>query len=138
MASGKDKHYWTQLLATLTAGNWDVALPAKAPNGTSLPWSELLRKFNKHCHGYSDVAELASQTQALALVLESGAGSHNGEGDSTKFSSTFSNALDLDDECVLPQERREEASTGYASLKGLRNSDKAVSYSTLQQIWPAA
>jgi hypothetical protein len=137
MASGKDKHYWTQLLATLTAGSWDVALPAKAPNGTLLPWSELLRKFNKHCHGYSDVAELASQTQALALVLESGAGHHDVEGDSTNFSNNFSNALDLDDECVVPQGRREEASAGYASLTRLRSNDKAVSYSFLKKILPA-
>lgn len=126
MATGKDKHYWTQLLATLTAGNWDVALPAKAPNGALLPWSELLRKFNKHCHGYSDVAELASQTQALALVLESGAGEHNIQSNEAGFQSNFSNALDLDDECILPQERRDEASAGHAILKGLRSADKEV------------
>ena len=126
MASGKDRHYWIQLLATLTAGNWDVALPAKTPNGAPLPWSELLRKFNKHCHGYSDVAELASQTQALALVLESGAGGHDAEKDPTKFANSFSNALDLDNECILPQEQRDEASAGYSTLKGLRGSDKEV------------
>ncbi|GJE95955.1 tetratricopeptide repeat protein [Phanerochaete sordida] len=124
MATGKDRHYWTQLLATLTAGNWDVALPGKAPNGTLLPWSELLRKFNKHCHGYADVAELASQTQALALVLESGAGEHNVESKESGFQNRFSDALDLDDECVLPEERREEAGAGYTALKGLRCAGK--------------
>lgn len=101
-----------------------MALPAKAPNGTLLPWSELLRKFNKHCHGYSDVAELASQTQAVALVLESGVGQHNVESHDAEFQNRFSDALDLDDECVLPQGRRDEASAGYAALKALRNADK--------------
>ncbi|EKM51123.1 uncharacterized protein PHACADRAFT_263113 [Phanerochaete carnosa HHB-10118-sp] len=124
MATGKDRHYWTQLLATLTAGNWNVSLPVKAPNGTLLPWSELLRKFNKHCHGYSDVAELASQTQALALVLESSAGEHGVESNQTEFQNRFPNALNLEDECILPQGRRDEASAGYTSLKRLQGAEK--------------
>lgn len=122
MASGKDKHYWAQLLATLTAGSWDVSLPAKAPNGATLPWSELLRKFNKHCHGYSDVAELASQTQALSLLVEAGVSSHGTEsGDAIK-----SDPLSLGEECVLPHERRDEVEAGYATLKSLRSADKEV------------
>lgn len=122
MASGKDKHYWSQLLATLTAGSWDVSLPAKAPNGTVLPWSELLRKFNKHCHGYSDVAELASQTQALSLLVETGVGNHGVEGSETNCYGSLS----LGEECVLPQGRRDDAEVGYVTLKRLRRADKEV------------
>lgn len=122
MASGKDKHYWSQVLATLTAGSWDVSLPAKTPNGASLPWSELLRKFNKHCHGYSDVAELASQTQALSLLVEAGVSSQSTEGGDAGLV----DSLSLGEECVLPHERRDEAAAGYAALKGLHTADKEV------------
>ncbi|KIP07862.1 hypothetical protein PHLGIDRAFT_70390 [Phlebiopsis gigantea 11061_1 CR5-6] len=114
MASGKDKHYWSQLLATLTAGSWDISLPAKAANGTVLPWSELLRKFNKHCHGYADVAELASQTQALSLLVEVGVAGQDGPSESVA----------IGEECVLQNERRDEVAAGYNTLKGMRNSDK--------------
>ena len=116
MASAKDKHYWSQLLATLTAGSWDVSLPARAPNGTGLPWSELLRKFNKHCHGYADVAELASQTQALSLLVEEGVAGQGGP----------SEPIAIGDECILPHERRDEIAAGYNTLKGLRSADKEV------------
>ncbi|KAI0338701.1 hypothetical protein BDW22DRAFT_1362393 [Trametopsis cervina] len=113
MANTKDKHYWGQLRAALTAGSWDVAFPAKVPKGTQLSWSELLRKFNKHCPGYADVAELASQTQALALLLQTQDEDQPSEG-----------LLAVGDECTLPQERVEEASAGYATLKSLRHADK--------------
>ena len=111
MASGKDKHYWAQLLATLTAGSWDVSLPAKAPNGATLPWSELLRKFNKHCPGHQDVAELASQTQALSLLLSANATDLDGSDVGSQ------GVLVLGDECRLAEERIDEALAGYDTLK---------------------
>ncbi|KAI0694071.1 hypothetical protein BC835DRAFT_1487974 [Cytidiella melzeri] len=113
MANTKDKHYWSQLRAALTSGSWDVPSPAQVPKGTPLSWSELLRKFNKHCQGYADVAELASQTQALALIL-------NMQDEDQPSSSQ----LTLGDECTLPQERVEEATAGYAALKSLRTAEK--------------
>ena len=58
--SSKDKHYWSQLRGALTAGQWSSNFPAKAPNGSALTWSELFRKFNKHCHGFRDITEVAS------------------------------------------------------------------------------
>lgn len=115
MANAKDKHYWEQLRSVLAAGSWEVVFPARAPNGTPLSWSELLRKFNKHCTGYSDVAELASQTQALSLLL--------GTQDEDKPSE---NLLSLGDECALPPEREEEGAMGYAALQSLRSADRDV------------
>ena len=116
MAHAKDTHYWTQLRSVLTAGQWDEPLPAKAPKGKSLPWSELLRKFNKHCKGFSDVAEIASQTQALSLLL--GAYSHGDDGNDG--SDTDHELLALGDECLLPEERVDEAGVGYEILKNLK------------------
>lgn len=123
MASGKDKYYWSQLLATLTAGSWDVSSPAKALNGTAISWNELLRKFNKHCHGYSDVSELASQTQALSLLLTV---------DEAQATEDGGGPLDLDAECVLAGERMEEGSTGYAALRSLHSVDREVRRQMLQ------
>ncbi|KAJ7854317.1 hypothetical protein B0H14DRAFT_2756738 [Mycena olivaceomarginata] len=117
--SGKDKYYWSQLRGALTAGQWSAQFPAKAPNGTALSWSELFRKFNKHCIGYSDVAEVASQTHALALLLA--ANSKDQDGDSPPQTGEF--PLELGDESVLPQERKAEAKGGYETLKKLESSN---------------
>lgn len=126
--SGKDKYYWSQLRGALTAGQWSAQFPAKAPNGTALSWSELFRKFNKHCIGYSDVAEVASQTHALALLLA--ANSKDQDGDSPPQTGEF--PLELGDESVLPQERKAEAKEGYETLKKLESSnfDVRVDYKT--------
>ncbi|KAJ7764907.1 hypothetical protein B0H16DRAFT_1526168 [Mycena metata] len=117
--SGKDKYYWSQLRAALTAGQWASQFPAKAPNGTALSWSELFRKFNKHCTGYKDVAEVASQTHALALLLA--ANSKDQDNDTPARSGEF--VLDLADECVLPEERVAEATACYEALKKIESSN---------------
>jgi hypothetical protein len=69
MINVKERHYWTQLRAAMSAGQWRSPTPAKTPNGYGLSWPELFRKFNKHCRGFQDVAEVASQTRALAKLL---------------------------------------------------------------------
>ncbi|EEB95339.1 hypothetical protein MPER_05703, partial [Moniliophthora perniciosa FA553] len=119
MSNVKDRHYWTQLRAALTAGQWSSSFPAKAPNGTALPWSELFRKFNKHCKGFSDVAEVASQTHALSLLLS--ANSRNEDQDQPVKPHEY--PLELGEECVLPEERVEEAKVGYETLKKLESSN---------------
>lgn len=124
MSHTKDKHYWTQLRVTLTAGSWDASFPGKAPNGSPLSWSELLRKFNKHCVGFTDVAELVSQTQALSLLLTANSKDHNIDDDDGRQP----NDLSLGDECVLLEERIEEGSAGYAVLQGLRSNKSDVSH----------
>lgn len=123
MSHGKDRHYWVQLRTTITAGNWDASFPGKAPNGSPLSWSELLRKFNKHCVGFSDVAELVSQTQALSVLLASKAKDQNVDRDSN----LKPNDLSLGDESVLPEERVSEGSEGYTALKALNSSQTEVS-----------
>ena len=115
MANAKEKHYWAQLRAALTSGSWDIHSPAQVPKGTPLSWSELLRKINKHCHGYSDVAELASQTQAISVLLLAQDEDRPSE-----------SPLTLGDECTLPHERVEEATAGYTTLQSLRSADQDV------------
>ncbi|KAJ7086395.1 hypothetical protein B0H15DRAFT_347574 [Mycena belliarum] len=118
--SGKDKYYWSQLRTALTAGQWAAPFPAKTPNGTALSWSELFRKFNKHCTGYKDVAEVASQTHALALLL---AANSNKDKDIDVPPKTGEFALELGSECTLPEERVAEATECYDALKKLESSN---------------
>jgi hypothetical protein len=132
MSNPKERHYWTQLRAALTAGQWRSPAPAKAPNGTNLTWSELFRKFNKHCKGFQDVAEVASQTRSLAKLLSEPypdededaqlAVSTGASGDSTGKGEK----LDLDGESMLAEKYVEMASNGYTALKALESSNSDV------------
>ncbi|KAH7886691.1 hypothetical protein F5I97DRAFT_2017699 [Phlebopus sp. FC_14] len=115
MAHAKDKHYWSQLRSALTAGQWSSTLPAKAFNGSPLTWSELLRKFNKHCKRFQDVAEIASQTQALSILLGANAR------DEDQLGLEPEDEFRLGDECILLPERKEEATGGYETLKRLES-----------------
>ncbi|KAG6827014.1 hypothetical protein H0H92_013580 [Tricholoma furcatifolium] len=117
--SMKDRHYWAQLRLALTSGQWASKYPAKAPNGTALPWSELLRKFNKHCRGFQDVAQVASHTQALALLLA--ANSRDEDQDDAPVDGIY--PLELGSECMLPEERLEEAGASYDALLALKSSN---------------
>ncbi|KAI0631519.1 hypothetical protein C8Q77DRAFT_1061722 [Trametes polyzona] len=113
MAQGKPAHYWRQLRAALTAGQWDARFPAKDVHGRAVSWSDLLRKFNKHCPGHQDVAELASQTHALSLLLSANTA------DLDACDAGAQGALLLGEECMLAEERVEEGLTGYNTLKQL-------------------
>ena len=133
MSNPKERHYWTQLRAALTAGQWRSPAPAKAPNGTTLTWSELFRKFNKHCKGFQDVAEVASQTRFLAKLLSEPypdededaevVVSTGASGDSTGKREK----LDLDGESMLAEKYVEMASNSYTALKALQSSNSDVS-----------
>ena len=112
MSTPKERHYWSQLRAALTAGHWETPFPAKAVNGTSLSWPELFRKFNKHCRGYEDVAEVGRQVQALALLVQAKEGIEDGEG----------GRLVVDGECLVLEEHREETKAGYDILQSLQSS----------------
>lgn len=126
MAHVKDKHYWRQLRLVLTAGLWDSPTPAKTPNGHPLSWSELLRKYNKHNAGHSHVAELASQTQALSLLLGANASDRSLDGNDVGETGS----LVLGDECLVPEERAEEVIAGFDALKKLGSSNNDVSASS--------
>ncbi|KAF9221151.1 TPR-like protein [Gyrodon lividus] len=119
MAHAKDKHYWSQLRAALTAGQWTSSSPAKNFSGCPLPWSELFRKFNKHCKGFQDVAKIAFQTHALSELL--GVNATNED----QLGSEPDNEFRLGDECILLPEQIETATGGYETLKKLesRHSD---------------
>lgn len=117
MAQTKDKHYWTQLRAALTGGSWGSSTPAKNIKGKPITWTELIRKFDKHCHGYIDVSEIANKTQALALLL---AGiPTDGELDGDGQSGDDSLALGM--ESVVASEHVDEARIGFEALKNLES-----------------
>ena len=116
MALPKDKHYWSQLRSALTAGHWSSPTPAKTPKGIPLSWSELFRKFNKHVKGFAEVTNVASQTQALGLLL----GADSAEGG--LICDQSDGCLALGDECALPEERIPEASEGLEVLMTLEAS----------------
>ncbi|EJD00430.1 uncharacterized protein FOMMEDRAFT_91112 [Fomitiporia mediterranea MF3/22] len=125
MAEYKRIHYWNQLQAALTAGHWDSSTPGKTPKGSFLPWSELLRKAKKHAK-QKDVPEAASQTYYLSLLLCT-----------TKKPSKELDVKDchgvekfwLGDECVLLEERREDALKAYEGLQQLDSSEEYVKQS---------
>ncbi|KAI0350274.1 hypothetical protein OH77DRAFT_1431143 [Trametes cingulata] len=116
MAQGKPQHYWKQLRSALVAGQWDARFPAKDVHGRAVSWSDLLRKFKKHNPGHQDVAELASQTQALSLLLSANSTDLDGSDVGPQ------GVLVLGEECMLAEERVEEGLTGYNSLKQLDTS----------------
>lgn len=118
MSLPRDRYYWAQLRLALTSGQWSSKHPAKALNGNALSWSELFRKFNKHCRGFQDVAQVASQTHALALLLGANSRDDDQDGDGEGIY-----PLELGEECVLLEERIEEAKVGYEVLKGLKSSN---------------
>lgn len=122
MANAKSQHYWKQLRETLTAGRWGDPFPAKTPSGGPLSWPELLRKFNKHCPGHSHAAELALQTQSLSLLLSVKAAGADLDGNDV----SSPNQLALGQECMLREERLEEAAAGYNALKGLETANSDV------------
>jgi hypothetical protein len=115
MALTKDKHYWTQLRTAITAGQWDSELPGKDPKGSALNWADLLRKFNKHCPGQNEFAEVVSQTHHLHLQLA--ASQQKSSTDGSQRSQT--SPLELGDETILPEERQQEGQAGYDVLKAV-------------------
>jgi hypothetical protein len=121
--SHKDRHYWAQLRSALASGQWSSDYPAKAFNGAPLSWSELFRKFNKHCRGFNDVAEVASHTHALAGLLS--ANSANDDQDDAPKSGEYE--LDLGNESQLPDDLIGEATRRYDLLKQLKVSNFDVS-----------
>ena len=120
MAQVKPQHYWRQLRSALTAGLWDSRTPAKDYHGRPISWSDLLRKFHKHCPGHQDVGEIASQTQALSLLLSANYTGLDGDDVGPQ------GVLVVGDECVLPEERVDEGRAGYDALKQLDASSSDV------------
>lgn len=121
MAHGKDRHYWAQLRAALTAGLWTSSAPAKTPNGsTFLSWSKLIYKFNKHCAGFQDIAEIASQTQALSIWLSANAT------DEDQLGLEPEGQLRLASECMLLPEHVQEVTAGYEALRKLQSTRSDV------------
>ena len=115
MALTKDKHYWTQLRTAITAGQWDSEAPGKDLKGYALDWANLLRKFNKHCPGQNEFAEVVSQTHHLYLQLAAGQ-QESAIGDSQHAQAS---RLGLGDDNTLTEERLQEGQTGYDVLKAL-------------------
>jgi hypothetical protein len=81
-----------------------------------IPWHELFRKFNKHCKGFQDVAEIAAQTQALGSLLA--AYNKDEETDGTKEGPTY--PLDLVDDCLVEAGRKDDAKSRYEALQQIQ------------------
>ena len=111
----KGKHYWTQLRTALTGGLWGTPKPARAFKGEPISWPDLFRKFNKHCHGFEEIVEIASQTQAAALLVAGGAEDVDLDGDAH----TVTSALILDGECIAAEERTEEVQAAHNAMRQL-------------------
>ncbi len=117
MAQTKDKYYWSQLRAALTGGSWGSSTPAKNFKGYPISWTELLRKFNKHCHGYIEVSEVANRTQALALLVAGIPTDSELDGDEK----SGEDSLALGTESVVVGEHADEARAGFEALKDLES-----------------
>ncbi|KAL5501019.1 hypothetical protein ACEPAH_9406 [Sanghuangporus vaninii] len=122
MTDFKWTHYWKQIQAALIAGHWNSSNPGKAPNGTLLPWSELFRKAKKHSK-HSDVPEAALQTYFLSQLLSTTKAAVR---DVEEKSQIDGDGFGLGDECILLQERREDALKVYEDLQQLNSSDEYV------------
>ena len=116
MSHPKERHYWAQLRTALTAGQWHSNTPAKSPNGVPLSWSELFRKFKKHCRGAHDVANVASSTHTLALLIAEDGDEH-----------PCILPLDIDAECLVKKARLDQVKAAYDQLKSLQSSNLDVS-----------
>lgn len=102
-----------------------------------MTWSELLRKFGKHCRGYGDVADMANQTQLLGVLL-SGKDADDDtndwefltgvvaedEGDNEDRKKLY--PLELGNDCLLREERREDAKAAFRALKTLNSTNSDV------------
>jgi len=127
----KERHYWTQLRAALTAGQWCSPSPAKSPKGDFLSWPELFRKFNKHCVGYKDVAEVASHTHALAKILLEVHSDDDEEVEvqvspHSKTDTRGRGKLGMENDVVLEGTCLDQASKRFDALKALGSSKRDV------------
>ncbi|KAF8530061.1 hypothetical protein BU17DRAFT_72839 [Hysterangium stoloniferum] len=128
MANAKATFYTTHLYLALIAGNWTSELPSRAIRKGGLDWPELLRKFRKHRPEAGDIAEVASYTQALSLLLLR---SQFGSPEALDGYTDPTEPLQLGAECSLPDERKDEARMGYELLQKLNESESvrlALSY----------
>lgn len=123
MSTHKEKHYWAQLRTALTAGQWRSHTPAKTPNGAPLSWSELFRKFKKHCQGAHDVANVASHTYILALSISEV--SLNEDQDIDVLT------LGVGSECLVSGGIVEKITAGYEELRSLQSSNLDVTILSL-------
>ncbi|KAG8774753.1 hypothetical protein FRC12_001842 [Ceratobasidium sp. 428] len=131
-ANPKAHHYAKQLEGALCRGAWLESTPAKDTKGNMMSWEETFRKFKKHCTGQDAFATIAVQTQTLATLLlrpdKPRSDSSNGppptlkltpeelDGDSDPAAAPFS--LNLEDELLIPEDKREEARMALVALSG--------------------
>ncbi|GJJ14235.1 hypothetical protein Clacol_008498 [Clathrus columnatus] len=123
MNNPKAQFYTNQLYSALTAGEWSSDFPSKGLRKGNLSWSELLRKFRKHRPDALEVAEIASHTQSLCLLLSR---SNPPTLESLDDDRTIPHEpLSLGDECLLQEDQKEGCLLGYQSLKNITPSDSS-------------
>ncbi|CCO30293.1 hypothetical protein BN14_04320 [Rhizoctonia solani AG-1 IB] len=121
-------HYAKQLEGALCRGAWLDSTPTKDYKGYTINWEETFRKFKKHCPGNDAYATVAVQTQTLATLLLRPEPSSSGgpaqakltpeglDGDSDTAGAPF--ALNIWPECLIPEDKREEARMALVALTG--------------------
>ncbi|CAE6439615.1 unnamed protein product [Rhizoctonia solani] len=124
----KAHHYAKQLEGALCRGAWLDSTPTKDYKGYTINWEETFRKFKKHCPGNDAYATVAVQTQTLATLLLRPEPSSSGgpaqakltpeglDGDSDTAGAPF--ALNIWPECLIPEDKREEARMALVALTG--------------------
>ncbi|KAG8875781.1 hypothetical protein FRB97_004721 [Tulasnella sp. 331] len=127
LANPKGAHYEHEVQAALCRGAWADSSPSATPKGVPVSWDELLRKYRKHCQA-TDLSEVASQTQAISLLV---AASHaSGSLSPASLDSDCANQEDIFSsrgECSVSEERIGEAK---AALKSLDSLGDKTSYGT--------
>ncbi|KAF8752891.1 Tetratricopeptide repeats protein [Rhizoctonia solani] len=124
----KAYHYAKEIEGALCRGAWLESTPIKDYKGYAISWEETFRKFKKHCPGHDAYATVAVQTQTLAtLLLRPEPSSNDGppqvkltpeglDGDSDTAGAPFS--LNMWPECLIPEDKREEARMALVALTG--------------------
>ncbi|KAL5638932.1 hypothetical protein ACGC1H_003335 [Rhizoctonia solani] len=120
----KAHHYAKQLEGALCRGAWLESTPTKDYKGYAIGWEETFRKFKKHCPGHDAFATVAVQTQTLATLMlreqpsdgQLRLTSEGLDGDADTDGAPFS--LHLWPECLIPEDKREEARMALVALTG--------------------
>ncbi|KIY62652.1 hypothetical protein CYLTODRAFT_426757 [Cylindrobasidium torrendii FP15055 ss-10] len=119
----KPAHYLLQVQLVLTSGTFtdENAFPAKDAKGYPISWTELLRKFDKHCTGehYAGIGLVARSVWQLSRAIAASEGDGPTEGEQETLYK-----LDPGATCILHGEKRkEQAREAYESIKKLPKSD---------------
>ncbi|KAG8942346.1 hypothetical protein FRC04_003798 [Tulasnella sp. 424] len=126
-ANYKAVHYEHELNAALCRGAWAESSPAKTHKGVPISWSELLRKYQKHCKSPNIIA-VAQQTRDLSLLLVASGPTPTAfsPADFDLDCSESDNVFNRGEEYILSDERQASAKPILAALLEADGGDSGV------------